>query len=241
MSLQRAHSLALRAEIKTDEGHRTGSEAKLREARQLHAQAAAAFGEAGDVRQARYHQREAKKLYYEIHRHDPDPSDPYHRGSRENPLGGDTLLFGLSGLELALIAGGLGIAGYVAYLLLSSSDQNADIAAAGATSPAISVAAGEPGLTPAPVWEGSVLPSGYFWGNQSNTTVPTFGQQVQALAMTSYGLASTIFGSVYVPLSPGGNVSFLVTGQTPDDPNSTISYGQAITLPLSYVAGAATS
>lgn len=168
------------------------------------------------------------------------PRGQWRYRTRKNPLGGDALLFGLSALELALVAGGLGVAGYLAYLFLSSSDQNADIAA-GATSPAISVAAGEPGLTPAPVWAGSVLPSGYFWGNQSNTTVPTFGQQVQALAMTSYGLASTIFGSVYVPLSPGGNVSFLVTGQTPDDPNSNISYGQAITLPLSYVAGTATS
>ena len=61
---------------------------------------------------------------------------------------------------------------------------------------------------------------------------------VKALAMTSYGLASTITGRVTVPLTPGGNVTFLVTAQTPEDPNSGISFGQSITLPLSYVAAA---
>ena len=83
-----------------------------------------------------------------------------------------------------------------------------------------------------------------FWGDQGNTAVPGLLSTVKALAMTSYGLASTITGTVYVPLSPalpgvpGGNVSFFVTGQSPDDPNSGVTYGQAITLPLSYVSAA---
>jgi hypothetical protein len=164
----------------------------------------------------------------------------YHETShgywKRNPLSD------LSGLEIALIATGVGVVGYITYLFWSSSQQNAAIAAAGGTSgttsPELNVAATEEPSAPVPVWEGSVLPSQYYWGNQNNTTTPTFGSTVKALAMTSYGIASTIFGSVYVPLSPGGNTTFIVTGQTPDDPNNGISYGQSITLPLSFIQAA---
>jgi hypothetical protein len=140
------------------------------------------------------------------------------------------LPLGLTPLELGLIVAGVGAAGYVAYLLLSASQAP--------SSPPVSVAAGEPGTVTPPTWTGAFLGAGYFWGDQSNTTTPALLSTVKALAMTSYGLASTITGTVYIPLSPAGNVSFFVTGQSPDDPNSGVSYGQAITLPLSYVSAA---
>lgn len=103
MSLHRAHSLALRAERATREAQDTGSEKQLRAARQLHAHASRAFEEAGDARQARYHLLKARELYHAIHRHDPDPSDPYHRGARENPLIADDWL--RIGVGVALVAG----------------------------------------------------------------------------------------------------------------------------------------
>ena len=147
------------------------------------------------------------------------------------------LPLGLSPVEIGLIAAGVGVAGYLAYLLISASQSTP-------SSPPVSVAAGEPGTVTPPTWTGALLGAGYFWGDQGNTAVPGLLSTVKALAMTSYGLASTITGTVYVPLSPalpgvpGGNVSFFVTGQSPDDPNSGVTYGQAITLPLSYVSAA---
>jgi hypothetical protein len=143
------------------------------------------------------------------------------------------LPLGLTPVELGLIAAGVGVAGYIAYLFYSASQ-----AASVPSSPTISVAAGEPGTVQAPTWTGAILGSGYFWGDQGNVQPPALLGTVKALAMTSYGLASTITGTVYIPLSPAGNVSFFVTGQTPEDPNSGVSYGQAITLPLSYVSAA---
>jgi hypothetical protein len=107
-----------------------------------------------------------------------------------------------------------------------------------ATSPAISVASTDPSAAPVPVWTGSTLAAGYYWGDQQNDQPPALMASVKALCMTSYGLASTIVGRVIVPLTPGGNVTFLVSGQTPEDPNSGISYGQSITLPLSYISAA---
>jgi hypothetical protein len=140
----------------------------------------------------------------------------------ENPLGD------FSPLDWLLIAGGVGLAGYVAYLVYS--------AASAPTSPALSAASsGAP--TPQPVSvESTGLASGYYWEDAGNTTTPGFGSTVMAIAMTPDDVAEAIYGRVYVPLSPGGNTSFIVTGQSPVDPNSGISMAQSITLPLSYIS-----
>ena len=133
-----------------------------------------------------------------------------------------------------LLAGG----GAAAWWLLSSSTTASAPPPAGTpTSPTLSVAAPDMPTAPTPVWTGSTLAAGYFWGDQSNDQVPSLMGNVQALAMTTYGLASTVYGRVTVPLL-NGNVTFFVMSQSPSDPNSGISYGQSITLPLSYVAAA---
>lgn len=134
MSLRRAHSLALRAERATREAQDTGSEKQLRAARQLHAQASHAFEEAGDARQARYHLLKARELYHAIHRHDPDPSDPYHRGARENPLIADDWL--RIGVGIALVAG-------LGFMFWQKSQENETSSAA----PAVPAPPGVPAVT----------------------------------------------------------------------------------------------
>ena len=135
-------------------------------------------------------------------------------------------------LWLWLVGGGA-----AAWWLATRSTASPALTPTASTSPPISVAATDAPTAPTPVWTGSTLAAGYYWGDQSNEQVPAIFATVKALAMTSYGLASTVTGRVTVPFL-GGNTTFVVSGQTPEDPNSGISFGQSITLPLSYVAAA---
>jgi hypothetical protein len=80
------------------------------------------------MKQARYHQRKATELYYEIHRHDPDPADPYHRGA--NPTSPELFDYssrvavggaGLSPWEAAAVVGGATVVlGVLAYWSIKS-------------------------------------------------------------------------------------------------------------------------
>lgn len=141
------------------------------------------------------------------------------RWERTNPLA-----LGLSGEELAIIAGGVGLTGIIGYYLWKSQQPS---------SPAISVASGSsPTVTSLPTG----LATGFYWEDQGNTLTPGFASSVKAIAMSPDDVASTVSGSVFVPMSPAGNVTFIVTSAS--DPNAGLSFGQSITLPLSYVTAA---
>jgi hypothetical protein len=135
------------------------------------------------------------------------------RWEHTNPLG-------MSNGELALIAGGVGLTGLVGYLIWKSQQPS---------SPAISVASGSsPTVTPLPTG----LANGYYWEDQGNMLTPGFASSVKAIAMSPDDVATAVYGSVFVPMSPGGNVTFIATS---GGAGTGVTFGQTITLPLSYV------
>jgi hypothetical protein len=147
---------------------------------------------------------------------------------KRNPL---AIVETLSAGDLVLLGLGVGAVGYIGYLLYSASQ--APIA------PQVSAAAGEAPGAPQPVSVQSTgLATGYYWEDAGNTATPGFGSTVMAIAMTPDDVAEAIYGHVYIPLSPGGNTSFIVTSQSPVDANNGITFGQSVTLPVSYISTA---
>lgn len=134
--------------------------------------------------------------------------------------------FGFDGTELALVAGGVGILGIIGYLVWKSSQPQA---------PAISVASSNsPAPVPVPVASTGLAP-GYYWEDQGNTQTPAFASSIKAIAMSPDDVATAVYGTVIVPISPGGNTTF---GVTASDAGPGVSFAQIITLPLSYVTAA---
>lgn len=140
--------------------------------------------------------------------------------SEKNPV-----LFGLSGEEIAIIGAGAAVVAVIGYLFWSAEQ---------ASSPTISVASGSSPSIPGPLLSG--LASGYYWEDQGNMLTPGFAGSVKAIAMSPDDVASAVYGSVILPMSPSGNTTFIVTSA--DDPNAGLSLGQSVTLPVSYVAAA---
>ncbi len=157
----------------------------------------------------------------------------YHETPRglwkRNPI---AIVESLSAGDLVLLGLGVGAVGYIGYLLYSASQ-------APPASPALAVASGGAPAAPQPVSVASTgLATGYYWEDAGNTTTPGFGSEVMVIAMTPDDVAEAIYGKVYIPISPGGNTSFVVTSQSPADPNNGISFGQSVTLPVSYISTA---
>jgi hypothetical protein len=170
----------------------------------------------------------------------------------ENPV-----LFGLSGTELLLVAGGVGLVGLVGYLIYnanwSSGAQGAAawVAGQGATSPQLSVAASETGaaptasVDPSPNFctnvgavQGGSMPSpaggqtGYCWQDSGNTSVPAVGQYVAVMIYEYESGQGT-------PITPQLYPYFGTVTAVDSNNNVTIAWegtpNYTETFPLSYV------
>ncbi len=196
---------------------------------------------------------QSQKVFIRDHRAE---IDEYIRHGKKNPIGD-----GISGTELLLIAGGVGLVGLVGYLIYnanwSPAAQGASSWVAGqAGSPQISVAAPEsvnalPSIDPSPnfctnvgaVQAGSAGPSpaggqsGYCWQDSGNTSVPAVGQEV-AVMIYDYQDAQ---GN---PITPTSSPYYGTVTAVDSNNNVTIAWGlwaqspgtyYTSTFPLSYV------
>ncbi len=190
---------------------------------------------------------QSQKVFIRDHRAE---IDEYIRHGKKNPIGD-----GISGTELLLIAGGVGLVGLVGYLIYnanwSPAAQGASSWVAGqAGSPQISVAATEsgnavPSIDPSPnfctnvgaVQAGSAGPSpvggqsGYCWQDSGNTSVPAVGQEV-AVMIYDYQDAQ---GN---PITPTSSPYYGTVTAVDSNNNVTIAWNGTYytsTFPLSYV------
>lgn len=157
----------------------------------------------------------------------------------ENPV-----VFGLSGMEVALIAAGVGVAGVLGYFIWKANWSPAAqggaawVASQAATSPAISVASGSSPTVQAVRDPSQNFCSGpgqtqsYCWQDSGNTSVPSVGQPVAVMIYDTTDAqgnqvtptSSPCYGTV-TAVDSNNNVTLYFIG-TPD---------QLFQFPLSYV------